>query len=126
MEPGKLIFSYQYESRLSGRVFGNRGSKITSQVYKGGPILFDVAYINIIVHHQVSLTSEDTTVSKLKFEREAMGSEVPVERYSTYNDIYTSKQFNIDLHGKVQGIRHSGLGGHHQNGVTDNEINNVV
>ena len=40
LEPGKLIFSDQYESRLPGRVFGIRGFKIKSQVYKGGTELF--------------------------------------------------------------------------------------
>ena len=55
-----------------------------------------------------------------------MGSGVPVDIYSTDNGIYTSKDFTIELHVKVQGIRHSGLGGQHHNGVAQNKINNVV
>ena len=63
---------------------------------------------------------------KLKFEREAMGVGFPVNIYSTYNVIYSYKEFNRDLHVKFQVIRHSGVGGHHHNWVAYNEINNVV
>ena len=55
-----------------------------------------------------------------------MRAVVPVESYSTDNGIYTSKKFARDLHDKVQGIRHSGVGGHHNNGVEDNTTKNVV
>ena len=116
MEPGKIIFSYQCESRITGGVFGNRGSKITSQVYKGGIIFCDESSSKISAHHQVQFTSEYTIISNLKFEREAMGLGVPVESYSTYNGIYTSKEFTLELHEKGQVIRHNILGGHHYNG----------
>ena len=79
MEPGKLIFSDQYKSSLPGRVLGNRGSKITSQVYKRDTILCDAAFSNISVYCQVSLASEDKIMSKLKFDREAMCAGFPVK-----------------------------------------------
>ena len=79
MEPGKIISSYQYESRLTVRVFGNRGSKINYQFYKGGIIFCDSASIKISVHHQVSLTAEYTIIYKLNFEKKAMGAGVPAE-----------------------------------------------
>ena len=53
-----LIFSDQYESKMTGIVVGNRWYKVTSQVYKGVTIFFDVASKLISVHHQVSLTAE--------------------------------------------------------------------
>ena len=81
LKHGELIFSDQYESRLPGRVFGNRRSKITSQVYKGVTIICDEASIKISVHHQVSFTVEDTIMSKLKFDREATSAGFPVKRY---------------------------------------------
>ena len=55
-----------------------------------------------------------------------MGAGVPVDRYFMDNGIYTSKQFTRDLHGNGQVIRHSGVGGRHHNGVSDNAIKNVV
>ena len=53
LEPGKLFFSYQYESRLPGRVSGNILSKITSQVYKIVTIFCYEDSSNISVHNQV-------------------------------------------------------------------------
>ena len=67
LEPGKLIFSDQQKSSISRRVFGNRGYKINSQVYKGGNIFCASASIKISVHHQVSFTAEETIMYKLKF-----------------------------------------------------------
>ena len=55
-----------------------------------------------------------------------MWSGVSVKSYSKDNDIYTSKEFTRELHDNGQGIRHSGVLGHHHNGVSDNTINNVV
>ena len=55
-----------------------------------------------------------------------MGAGVSVDRYSKDNVIYTSKELNRDLHGKVQVIRHSGVGGQHQNLVEYNKIKNLV
>ena len=55
-----------------------------------------------------------------------MGAGVPVDIYCTYNGIYTSKEFTRELHGKVQVIIHSGVGGNYHNGVAYNSINNVV
>ena len=78
MEPGKFVFYYQYESRIPGRVFGSRGYKITSQIYKGDTIFCDAAFIKIIVHSQVPFTAEHTIISKLEFEREAMCAGVSV------------------------------------------------
>ena len=57
-------------------------------------------------------------MTKLKFDREDMFVGVLVDSYSTCNDIYTSKDFTRELYIKGQGIRHSGVGGHHHNGVS--------
>ena len=54
---------------------------------------------------------------KLKFDKEAIVSVMPVESYSTYNGIYTSKEFTRDLHVKGQVIKHSEVVGNHHNGV---------
>ena len=43
LQPGELIFCDQYESRLPGRVFGHRGSHLSSQKYRGGALFCDAA-----------------------------------------------------------------------------------
>ena len=55
-----------------------------------------------------------------------MGARVPVERYSTDNGIYNSKEFTREMHVKGQGIRHIGVVGRHHNGVEENTIKNLV
>jgi hypothetical protein len=61
LEPGKLVFYYQYESCLSGRVFGNPGSKITSQKYKGDTLFCDTAFSFVSIYNQISFTAEETS-----------------------------------------------------------------
>ena len=95
-------------------------------MYKLGTIFYYKDSSKISDHHQVPLTEEETIITKLKFDREAIGEGVLVESYSTYNGIYTSKEFTRYLHGKGQLIRERGVGGRNHNGVSENEIRNVV
>ena len=55
-----------------------------------------------------------------------MGSGVVVSRYKTDNGMYTSIGFLDELKSTGQSITHSGVGGHHYNGVAENCIRNTV
>ena len=68
LEPGALIFSDQYESRIPGKVFGKRGAAISSASYCGGTIFVDAATGHVFNHHQVSLNAHETVESKQMFE----------------------------------------------------------
>ena len=70
LEPRDLVFSDQYESRLDGRVFTYKGASLRTETYKGGTIFCDAASGFISLHNQTTFTSEETILSKLKFERE--------------------------------------------------------
>ena len=74
------------------------------------------------VHNQVSLGTSDTIQSKLRFEREAASAGVTVQSYCTDNGVYTSKDILDALSKEGQDIRFSGIGAHHQNGVSENSI----
>ncbi len=126
LQPGDLVFSDQYESRVPGRVFNARGTKVNSEKYCGGTLFCDAATGLISVHHQISLTAMDTIQSKLKFEREAFVVGHTIKAYHTDNGVYTAKQFTAELYQKGQGITHSGVGGHHHNGKAENSIKIVV
>ena len=41
LQPGELVFSDQYESRLPGLVFGRRGASISAHKYCGGTLFCD-------------------------------------------------------------------------------------
>jgi hypothetical protein len=126
LEPGDLVFSDQYESPLLGRQFSARGNDLTTQKFRGGTIFCDAASGKLTVIHQVGLTGTETVQAKLRFEREAAGVGVHVRNYCTDNGIYTSKEFATELASKGQGIKHSGVGGHHHNGVAETAIKHTV
>ena len=49
-----------------------------------------------------------------------------MRRYRTDNGIYTSKEFMKEIYKENQGISHSGVGGHHHNGVAENNIKIII
>jgi hypothetical protein len=126
LEPGDLVFSDQYESRLEGRQFTSRGHSLSSQKFRGGTLFCDAATGKVSVVHQVGLTGTETVQAKLQFEREAAAVGVFVKDYCTDNGVYTSKEFGSELLSKGQGIKHSGVGGHHHNAVAENSIKTTV
>ncbi len=99
---------------------------MSSQKYCGGTLFVDAATHRIKVYHQVSLSAEETVQSKMSFEREALQVGVGVANYQTDNGVYTSQEFLKELIEHGQGIKHSGVGGHHHNGPAENAIKNVV
>ena len=113
MEPGDLVFSDQFVSSLPGKVFGKRGESISSNSYSGGTLFCDAASKKIFVNCQVSLGAYEIIESKLMFERDAQTSGVTVKAYCTDNGVYTSKEFMKELDASGQGIKHSGVSGHH-------------
>ena len=64
LEPGDLIFSDQYESRVPGKVFGKQGAAISSNSYCGGTLFVDAATGRIFNRHQVSLNAHETVEAK--------------------------------------------------------------
>ena len=124
--PGDLVFTDQYESRVEGRHFNAQGASLSQQKFCGGTIFCDAASGRLFVQHQVGLTGEETIQAKLAFEQEAASSGVLIKHYNSDNGVYTSKRFGKALLDKGQTIKHSGVGGHHHNGVAENAIKNTV
>jgi hypothetical protein len=126
LEPGDQIFADQYESSLPGRVFGRRGAAIHSKTYRGGTLFCDAASTRIFLQHQMTLAAQETIETKLTFERDASQAGVQVKSYRTDNGIFTSKEFLDSLVQDKQVISHSGVGGHHHNGVAENAIKHTT
>ena len=125
LKPGEMVFSDQYQSSLPGRVFGRRGTWMTSQKYCGGTLFYDSASQYVKVVHQVSLNQHESVQSKLLFEREALQVGVNVSNYQTDNGVYTAQEFLKELVEKNQGLKHSGVGGHHHNGAAEAAIKHI-
>ena len=81
MEPGQLVFMDQYESRIPGRAFTSKGLATSSLTYAGGTLFYDAASGFIAIAHQVGHTAVETIESKLRFERESLGSGVLIQAY---------------------------------------------
>ena len=126
LEPGDLVFTDQFESRIPGMVFSDRGTKVTVHTYKGGTLFVDAATCRIKAFCQSSFTAEETIQSKLTFEKQSYGEGVTIKAYSSINGVYQAKDFMNELLKKGQGIKCSGVGGHHHNGVAENAIKNVT
>ena len=93
---------------------------MSTQKYRGGTLLCNAASGKISVIHQVGLTGTEIVQAKLQFEREAAAVGIHVKEYLTDNGIYNSREFATELISKGQAIHHSGVGGHHHNGVAEN------
>ena len=126
LDPGSLVFTDQFESRLPCRVFTSRGSQVSSQKYKGGTLFCDAASSKVSIYMQSSFTVEETIQSKLKYEKECQAEGVVVSSYSSDNGVYAAKDYMSELLEKGQGIRRSGVGGHHHNGKAENAIRTVT
>ena len=93
---------------------------MSTQKYRGGTLVLDASRGKISVVHQVGLAGAETVQAKLQFEREDAAVGIHVKEYCTENGIYTSREFATELISKGQKIHHSGVGGHHHNGVAEN------
>ena len=81
----------QFESRLPGRVFNERGGQVHSQKFKGGSLYCDAATGRVKVYYQSSFTAEETLQTKLQFEKEAVTEGVEIQAYNTDNGVFTLK-----------------------------------
>jgi hypothetical protein len=126
LNPGDLVFTDQFESRLPGRVFSLRGNAVTSKRYKGGIVFIDAASGAVRVYMCEGFTAAEAVQAKLQYEREALECGVAVKNYQSDNGVYTSREWTVEIHEKGQGLKLSGVGGHHHNGVAENGIKHIV
>ena len=78
-----------------------------------------------MVCHQVSLAASDTIESLFLVMHEAMEYGIELKHFHTNNGIFKSKAFVEALKDNYQMITKSGVGAHHQNGVTERATRTV-
>jgi hypothetical protein len=76
--------------------------------------------------HQISSSASDTILSKQKFEQSLLEHNIGVTSYHSDNGVFSASQFTSVLHQQYQHIRLSGVGAHHQNGISERAIQTVV
>jgi hypothetical protein len=128
VHPGQVISVDQYESSVLGRIPSTRGrdTSLSSTSSLGGTIFVDHSSGFVFLHHQSSLSSNETLDAKRSFEQEAARCGVRILRYHTDNGVFGSKLVSKDIYSSGQELTFSGVGAHHQNGTAERYIQTVV
>ena len=126
LEPGQRVAMDQYVTSQKGRLEHTRGQQPGSAKYVGGTLFVDIATRKILIRHQSSLTALETIKSKHMFERMPRSEGVLIQNYISDNGVFTAKEFMLELEKADQGLRLSGVGGHHSNGTAERAIRNVT
>jgi hypothetical protein len=125
-KPGARVSVDQYKSSVQGRLASSMGRESFGHKYGGGTIFCNHATRYIQCYHQNSLCAADTVISKRAFGRAAKSSGVKIKAYHGDNGIFKSAEFQDTLTKLEQHLKFSGVGAHHQNGVTERSIRAVT
>ena len=123
--PGDCFSCDHYISPTPGRVVSHSGHSSTRHGFMGGTIWVDHASQWIFHSPQHSLNAADTIRGKLLLEREAADVGVTIKAIHTDNGVFNSALFRSHCKDRNQGLRFSGVGAHHQNGVAENAIRTI-
>ena len=123
---GDLICMDYFTVTELGRLWGTRGQESHEQCYRGGVLFVDVASGKIKPYFQVGHSSQETTKSKMSFERHCTGYGFLPKAYRSDNGKeFTAQGFLVHLDEHGQKITFSGSGAQHQNGVAERAIKTI-
>ena len=116
----------QFMSTTPGRLPHTKGKEQKKDKFTGGTIMVDHASGFIHCHLQVSLQVGETLKGKTAFEQYADSFGVKIKHFRADNAPFSAAEFkaNIELNGQT--IDFSGVGAHHQNGVSERAIQTVT
>jgi hypothetical protein len=125
LRPGQKVSVDHFVVKEKGRLFDSKGKTPDHVMYTGGCIFYDHASQYISVKMQVHLNIPETIQAKLAFEREMFQYGIVINYYHTDNGIFSTKDFINEIQNNLQGIKFSGVGGHHQNGGAERAIGTI-
>ena len=126
LNPGDCVSMDQYQTRIPGRLPHTFGKESPTSRYTVGTIFVDHASGYVHLHHQVSLRSGPTLQGKHDFERFADQFGIKLKSFYADDNPFASKEILDDLELQNQTITFSGVGAHHQNGVSERSIKTVT
>ena len=124
--PGSHISTDQWVSKLTGRLPNTFGREQEQNRYHGGTLFYDHFSGYIHIHCQVSLRVGETLQGKHDFERFAELHGVKLRHFHSDNHPFDAQEWKDDLETHEQTWSHSGVGAHHQNGVSERAIQTVT
>ena len=122
--PGQRVSVDHYVCAVPGRLPKNTSTNRES--YCGGAMLVDHATRYVSIKHQSDLGGTSTSLALLEFERDSFNDGVTVQNYHTDRGVFTSAEVRDKLSRDGQGIRFSGSGAAHMNGVSEAAIGNIT
>ena len=126
LKPGDCVSMDQYTTRTLGRLTNKPGRGSSHHKYIGGTLFVDHATGHIFVYHQVSTRVGNTLMGKHAYEQYAKENGIKLKSFHADNWPFTAEEFVRDCELQDQTITHSGVGAHHQNGVSERAIQTVV
>jgi hypothetical protein len=120
-QPGQCVSVDQLESRTPGFIAQLKGI-LTTQRYKYATVFVDQFSRFTFVYLQKQITSEETVLAKVAFERQASIYNVIIKHYHCDNGRFADHGFINHCNAKQQTITYCGVNAHFQNGLAEKTI----
>ena len=115
----------QAESSTPGRPLTYSGKTNTNKV-SIITLFVDSISIKLFAESQENTGAKETLVAKYSIEREAKTCGISIKAFRKDNGIFKAVVFKADLTNHDQSITYCGVGAHHQNGVIERNMKNMV
>ena len=122
--PGSCVSVDQLESSTLGLV-GHMKGRPTLQRYRCATIYIDHYSRLSYVHLQCQLTSEETVLGKIAFEKFCEARGVTVKHYHADNGRFADKGFVNHVRANRQSVSYCGVNAHFQNGMAEKRIRDL-
>jgi hypothetical protein len=127
IQPGDRLHLDQYKSAVLGRLPHTMGREKSSLKYSGGLIAVDASSGKVFVRHQVSLTSGETIQAMRAIVQDARENGIRIRLVHTDNAPFNASEFrNYIAHELGVTQTFSGVGAHHQAGITERAIGMIT
>ena len=123
---GDQVSGDQFVCKSPGRLPNTFGKEPPSERYHGGTLWVDHFSQYIHIACQVSLRAGETLLGKHEFERFAEQFGIKIHSYHTDNHPFKAQIIKDDLEAQGQTMTFSGVGAHHQNGVSERAIKTIT
>jgi hypothetical protein len=123
--PGAFVSTDQLESRTPGLIPQAKGA-LTTRRYQCATVFVDHMSDYTYIALMEDLTLSSTLNAKHEFEAHAAAHGVKIQAYHADNGRFADAQFLADAATQGQQVTFCGVGAHHQNGVAERRIRDIV
>jgi hypothetical protein len=116
----------QIVCKLPGRLPNTFGKERTTDQYHGATLYMSHSSSWLFLVNQISLNAGETLQGKRRLDRIAAEYGRKIKHFHTDNHPFGSKEFQEDLALNDQTVTFSGVGAHHQNGISENAVKLVT